>query len=621
MRYSGKNDKQSEHNEQSAADAAARTGSSASVTPTTGERRRPFRRLRLRQRVVPLLVALVLLSSCGIVALAYFGARADAIASAQARAAEDVRVERQLLADQGASLTIQDGQLLAGVDNAAIALNDDSTIVDRTRALVNGYATIYQLEGTSLVAISTNLPGGKGKSAQDSRALGDTLSGPAYDALLGQCGPTDTPACHHPYKGVITIHGVAYAAAFEPLSDASGAFAGALGIAIPVDSVLGPTVQFAVMLLLVALLMALVAIAAGTWIFGSISDRVFGALDRQLDVVADATIDLDHLARAQIERAERQSRTARQVGDEVRALNALARSMHEGESELRTSAGGIWGEMSHPGAAPDPATTLYWARQAAVASGHIGQAAEQARDLCQQIIALMNHIIADGNVVSERGHEMQACAQELRGSVEQVEMTLGERLINRPQGLGSIPVLRHIQPASQRLRKLLSARAPHRAPASHAAPGTPATHRSALGDDAGNTGGFGAMKPRGLAGQHPRVSPVRPQHPGNHANRTGQTSQHRAADAAEWRRSGGTAAQASESAQSRIPQPSRPRRGSGHDGPPPPFASNQATPPHDPRNPRNGNDHGLPDLPENGSSSWHWNNPAENRWRDDEEQK
>lgn len=615
MRYGDKNGKQSERNEQSMSDAAALSAAPASAT---AERRRPFRRLRLRQRVVPLLVALVLLSSCGIVALAYFGARADALTSAQSRAAEDVRVERQLLADQGASLTIQDGQLLVGVDNAAVALNDDSTIVDRTRALVNGYATIYQLEGTSLVAISTNLPSAKGKSAQDARALGDTLSGPAYDALLGQCGPTDTPACHHTYRGVITIHGVAYAAAFEPLSDASGAFVGALGVAIPVDSVLGPTVQFAVMLLLVALLMALVAIAAGTWIFGSISERVFGALDMQLDVVADATIDLDHLARAQIERAERQSHAARQVNDEVRALNALARSMHEGESELRESAGGIWGEMSHPGAAPDPAATLYWARQAAVASGRIGVAAEQARDLCKHIVTLMNHIIAEGNVASERGREMQVCAHELRGSVEQVEMTLGERLINRPHGLGSIPLLRRIRPASQRLRKLLAPHAPRRSHARQAAPETPVAPRPALGNDPGNTGNFGAMKSHGFTGQHPRHSPVRPPHPGNHLNHLGQTGQHRAADTGEWRRSGGPDAHASESAQSRIPQPSRPRGGSGHAGPlpPPRHASNQGTPPHDPRA---GNDRGLPDLPENGSSSWHWINPNENRWLDDEE--
>lgn len=614
MRYYGKNGKSNERDEHSPSGAAGSAAAPASTASTSPERRRPFRRLRLRQQVVPLLVALVLLSSCGIVALAYLGARADAIASAQARAAEDVQVERQMLADQGASLTSRDGQLFIGVDNAQIVLNNDTALVDRTRSLVNGYATIYQLEGTSLVAIATNLPTGAGKSSQGSRALGDTLAGPAFDALLGQCGPTDTTACHHAYNGVMTVHGVSYAAAFEPLTDASGAFVGALSVAVPLDSVLAPTAQFAVMLLLVALLMALIAIAAGSWIFGSISDRALGALDTQLDIVADSTIDLDHLARAQIERAERQTRTARQVSDEVRALNALARSMDEGQSALRESAGEIWGEMSHPGIAPDAAATLRWARQAAVASGSIGSAAEHARDLSQHIVSLMNHIIADGSVVSQRGREMQVCAQELRGSVEQVEMTLGERLINRPHGLASIPLLRRIEPVSRRLRQILTAHAPRPPHANQ--PTTEDTTLSQRPAPENATGGIGAMKPHGLTGQHPRISPTRPSHSSSHFNHMGQTGQqHRVGNTGERRTTGGPDARASENSQARIPQPSRPHGGSKHAGQPPRSSSNQPTPPRDPGN---GNDLGLPDLPENGSS-WRWINPNENRWLNEDE--
>ncbi len=618
MRQSGK--KKSERNEQNLSYTSGMSPTPASPAPASTERRRRFRRLRLRQRVVPLLVTLVLLSSCGIVALAYLGARADAIASAQSVAAEDVRVERQMLTDQGANLVNRDGQLVVGVNNAATVLNNSTAIVDRTRSLVNGYATIYQLEGMSLVAISTNLPSDTHASAHGSRALGDMLSGPAFDALLGQCGATDTANCHHNYSGVVTIHGVSYAAAFEPLTDASGAFVGALSVALPLDSVLGPTVQFAVMLLLVALLMALIAISAGSWIFGTISDRVLGALDTQLDVVADATIDLDHLARTQIERAGSQSRTARLVSDEVRALNALACAMDEGQSALRESAGEIWGEISHPGAPPDPAATLRWARQAAVASGRVGSAAERARDLSQHIVALMNRIIAEGNVVSQRGQEMLVCARELRGSVEQVEMTLGERLFNRPHGLATIPLLRRIRPASRRLRQVFAAHPP-RLPHAHQsasgrtrAPQSHPTHTS-VPQGTGNTSGTGAVKPHGRTGQQPRIQPAHPSHLGRHLNRMGQTGQHPTADTGEWRRAGDSAAQAPENAQKRIPQRSHPLGGSEHAGQPPHSSSHQHP---SPRDPRSGNELGLPDLPENGSS-WRWINPNANRWADDEE--
>lgn len=600
MRHNDKNGTNHTYSEHSLPAAAAHSIPPAAAGTASSERRRRFRRLRLRKRIVPLLAALVLVSSCGIVALAYLGARADVIASAQSRTKEDVQVERQLLADQGASITSRDGQLFVGVDNAAIALNDDTTIVDRTRSLVKGYATIYQLEGASLVAIATNLPKGAGTSSQDSRALGDTLTGPAFDALLGRCGAVDTAGCHHSYSGVVSVHGGSYAAAYEPLTDASGAFVGALSVAIPLDSILAPTVQFALMLLLVALLMALVTIVAGSWIVGAISARALGGLDAQLDVVADATIDLDHLSRAQIERAERQMRTARQVSDEVRALNALARSMDEGQSELRQSTGEIWAEMSHPGAAPDPNATLRWARQAAVASGRIGSAAEHARDLCQHIVGLMNHIVAEGNVVSQRGREMQACAKELRGSVEQVEMTLGERLINHPHGLGSIPVLRRIAPASRHLRRILTTQKSRPSHASQSAPGTAMGQRSAAMHEAGDTDAASRTIPRSLMGKRPRISPVSPSRSSGRLNRNEQTGQQRVSEPGEWRRTGNADARSSGQPQSRLPQPSHPRRGA------------------EPRDAQNANGLGLPDLPESGSS-WRWINPNENRWLNEDE--
>lgn len=604
MKFNDKTGRKNTRNEQNLPAAAASSSPPASTGPAFSERRR-FRRLRLGRRIVPLLVAVVLVSSCGIVGLAYLGARANAIASAQSRAAEDVRIERQLLADQGASLTSQDGQLFVGVDSAAIALNDDSTIVDRMHSLVNGYATIYQLEGISLVAISTNLPTGAGKSSQGSRALGDALSGPAFNALLGRCGPTDTVGCHHDYSGVVTMHGVSYAAAYEPLTDANGAFVGALSVAIPLDSVLAPMTQFAVMLLLVALLMALVAVVTGTWVVGAISNSALGTLDAQLNVVADVTIDLDRLSRAHVEGAEHQARTARQVSDEVRALNALARTLDEGQSELRDSTGEIWAEMSQPGAAPDPAATLRWARQAAVVSGRLGTTAEHARDLCQHIVASMNHIIAEVNVVSQRGREMQARTQDLRGSVEQVEMALGERLMNRPHGLGNVPLLRRISPASRRLRQILAMRAPGHShaqanQANQSATGMAKRQRPAPTQEADNTNGQSTTIPRSLTGKRPSVSPAQRSSSGNHFNRAEHAGQKRTSETGEWLRTSNPDAHSPGQSQARIPQPSRPH---GR---------------NEPREQRNAHNHGLPELPESGSS-WRWVNPNEKHWLNDEE--
>src|SRR5260370_20219223 len=114
--------------------------------------------MSVRRQFVELLIAPTLPSSLGIAALGFVATRANAVSEAQARAAQDVQVERQLLADQGAGVSLTDGHLVIGVDSAIMTLNGDSTIVERTRSLVNADATIYELEGPSLVAISTTLP-------------------------------------------------------------------------------------------------------------------------------------------------------------------------------------------------------------------------------------------------------------------------------------------------------------------------------------------------------------------------------------------------------------------------------------------------------------------------------
>ena len=115
----------------------------------------------------------------------------------------------------------------------------------RTRSLVGGYTTVYELEGDNLIAVASGLPGANGPP------LGMGLTGAPYDALLGSCGAVDSASCHQSYSGVATLRGVDYVAGFLPLDDASGAFIGALGVALPLSDVLAPVNQLAALLVLV----------------------------------------------------------------------------------------------------------------------------------------------------------------------------------------------------------------------------------------------------------------------------------------------------------------------------------------------------------------------------------
>src|SRR5262249_52961923 len=134
------------------------------------------------------------------------------IAAAQTRALQDAQVARQLIADQGANLTIHNGQLVVGVDNSYYTLNGDTMLVNRTRGLVGGYTALYELEGSNLVAVATNLPGESGP------ALGMGMTGAPFEALLGNCGAVDSPSCHQSYAGVVTLRGTDYVAGFQPLT-------------------------------------------------------------------------------------------------------------------------------------------------------------------------------------------------------------------------------------------------------------------------------------------------------------------------------------------------------------------------------------------------------------------
>ncbi len=406
-------------------------------------RPRAFRRVRLRQRFVPLLVGVALVCTLGMAALAYIGNRADATTAAKARAQRDVQVAQQVLAARGANVRVQSGKLTVGAGASALVLNNDSSIVDRASALTGEHATIYQAEGTSLASIATNMPmsDGQGHVVADSRALGEALTGPPLDALLGQCGTHDTPSCHQPYVGVVTLQGMSYVAAFTPLLDKNGNFVGALGVGTPLDVVVAPALQLAVILLLAGLLVALIAAAIGLRVFGSLSNQLLRSLDTQLNDTANAAGALEHVAQQQVARSGRQGRLAHSISEQARSLDTLADVVERGRDTLGQSAGEIWAEMSQPGAAPDAMALMHQARQAAVVATRVGEAAEEVRAQCRRLVRMMNQVIAESEGVEAGGREVMACTRDLRAAVERVEVTLGERLIQRRSEMASLPLL------------------------------------------------------------------------------------------------------------------------------------------------------------------------------------
>lgn len=389
---------------------------------------------------MPLLLVLTLASSLGVAALAYFGERDSAITTAQTQAAHDVRVLRQLLADQGAGVTTNNGQLIVGQDSAQLVLNGDTTVVDRAHDATGAYVTIYQLQGPNLIAISGNVPtaDAQGDPLPGTRLLGDAIAGPANDALLGECGSTDTQGCHHGYSGVVSLRGVSYVAAYAPLYDNGGAFVGALAAAKPLDGVLAPVGQQAVLLALVGLLLGMVALVAGYWVLDSGTRRYFAALDAQLNAVSRQAEEVVALARLQVTRSAQQEGIAQQTGEQAHTLDALAGAMERDYAGLRESAGELWAAMSQPGAATDPAHAAMQARQAAVIAARVGTGAAQARDLCRHIAVLMRQLIAQGHSSTDGARELDLHASELLAATRQAGATLEERLALPRQERGAV---------------------------------------------------------------------------------------------------------------------------------------------------------------------------------------
>ncbi len=432
------------------------------ATPPPAQRR-AFRRLHAQQQFLPLLILTIALMLLVVIATGYVAARANAISSAEATARSNAQLAREVVSERGQFPALANNQLVASTGTSNYALVNDTWVVDHVRQLTGDQTVIYQLIATntspsSLQAISSNMRrfDAQGHPIANTRATGQTMPTNAQSAIFGACGQiTDSAACYGIFSGEVTIAGVSYVAAFEPLVDQGGQLVGAVGVLMPLDDVLAPPKQLAIMLLMMGLLVGLIALVTGTWLASRTPNRLLAQLDGQLDVMAGAATELGRLAHQQQFRLQRQQRTARQVGEHARRLEALAADMDSGQTALQQTTTAIWAEMSQPGIATNAAMALRLAREAAVRASEVGTTGDETRTHARHVIALMNQVIAEGRALAQEGQEAESHANELAATLNRMETDLGEQLVPRRYDLGSTPLIRRISDASHRIRQML----------------------------------------------------------------------------------------------------------------------------------------------------------------------
>lgn len=421
-------------------------------------RRHAFRRLQTHYQFLPLLIVTIILTLVTVILTGYIAARANAISAAEASAAADAQIAREVMGERGQFPALSGNQLAMVSGKATYPLAGDTWAVDRVRKLTGDLAVIYQLQDSALVAVASNLPqsDSQGHAIANSRALGQAIPTEARMALLGACNTVSasTADCTG-FSGVVTVAKTSYVAGYVPLLDANGRLVGAVGVMDPLDDVLMAPGQLALLLLLLGLLAGSVALVAGTWVAGRFPNPLLRQLDSQLDTMARAASELGRLAHQQQSRLQHQQRTARQVGDHALRLEALTATMDHEQVALHETANAIWAEMSQPGIAINAAMALRLAREAAVHASEVGVAGEETQAHARQVITLMNRVIAEGRALAQEGQEAEAHASELAETLDRMETDLGEQLVAHRFDLGSTPLVRRIASASQRLRELL----------------------------------------------------------------------------------------------------------------------------------------------------------------------
>ena len=136
--------------------------------------------------------------------------RSESIREAERLQESHIKTFWELLRAKGNDFKIVEGKLLAG----DYVINGNYELPDKVKQIFGGSATIFMDD----IRISTNVLDTAGR-----RAVGSRLQGPAYDAIFSH---------GKPYRGVVSILGVPYFAAYDPIMDSKGAVIGALYVGV-----------------------------------------------------------------------------------------------------------------------------------------------------------------------------------------------------------------------------------------------------------------------------------------------------------------------------------------------------------------------------------------------------
>ncbi len=152
--------------------------------------------------------------------LDHMAGQADELCRAYAQQSVDnvkktLNVAHDLFVNQGGNhARIVDGNLVIGSEQAPVILNNNFTFVDHVKDLVGGTATIFEVEGTRAIRISTNV-----MDANNQRAVGTAVSDEVYSRVVSD---------GQPYYGRAWVVNDWYTTAYEPIRNQSGQVIGIL---------------------------------------------------------------------------------------------------------------------------------------------------------------------------------------------------------------------------------------------------------------------------------------------------------------------------------------------------------------------------------------------------------
>ncbi len=157
----------------------------------------------------------------------------------------NMRVAWATLGELGSRFRVEGDDLYVG----NVRLNGNLALVDKIKTLVGGSATIFRGD----TRITTNV-----KQSDGTRAVGTPLApGPAYDAVIKE---------GKPYRGMTTILGQRYFAAYDPIRDATGSVVGIVYVGIPASDFFASVDAIKRQALLFAALMTIIGVGLCLWV-------------------------------------------------------------------------------------------------------------------------------------------------------------------------------------------------------------------------------------------------------------------------------------------------------------------------------------------------------------------